>query len=125
MTTIIPLHPEDGPIWTDADCLAVTWEAMSVRVFQVGSFFYWKVDHPNLANNRAGPFKTAIDAHANMAGWDREDDEPAEIPSLLPGRIAMGALDATAEKLVMKMLDSNDPAEQAKARELIEKYSYD
>lgn len=119
--TVIPLPTDDD--WDTEDYSLVDSELLPVKIVQIGSFWYWRLTHPK-APTRIGPFMSAKDAYIDMMQWDK-DDEPAEIPSLFEGRVAMGALDATAERLVMKMLESGDPAEQAKARELIEKYSYD
>lgn len=125
--TIIPLRtdPNDDS-WDTEDYSLVEKELLPVRIKELspGKWFWW-VDHPNLAYAWIpGPFPSGRAAFRHMKQF-KNSTAPAEIPSEVPGMVAMGALDATAEKLVMNMLDSADPDERAKARELIEKHSYD
>lgn len=135
---IVPLRTDpDDDSWDTEDYSLVEKELLPVKIFEgtyrttyggkekVHPAWFWRIDHPAMAGSvPVGPFPSGRAAFRHMKQF-KNSTAPAEIPSEVPGMVAMGALDATAEKLVMNMLDSPDPNERAKARELIEKHSYD
>lgn len=124
--TIIPLHPDpNDDSWDTEDYSLVEKELLPVRITQdAPGYWSWRIDHPVLRDTGIGPFPSGRAAFRHMKQF-KNSTAPAEVPSEIPGIVAMGAVDATAEKLVMEMLDSPDPAVREKARGLIEKHSYD
>lgn len=127
--TIVPLHPDpNDDSWDTEDYSLVEKELLPVCIEErFDGKWYWWIEHPAMPLETyppIGPFPSGRAAFRHMKQF-KNSAGPAEIPSEIPGMVAMGALDATAEKLVMNMLDSPDPNERAKARELIEKHSYD
>jgi hypothetical protein len=124
--TIIPLHPDpNDDSWDDEDYSLVESELMPVKVFEGISGWYWKVDHPALQYRHLGPFASAKLAYQDMMQYQKAWQSPTEMPDLVTAQVASAGVDSTAEALVNRMLDSPDRAIREKARELVEKHSYD
>lgn len=102
--TIIPLHPDpNDDSWDTEDYSLVEKELLPVKIKQMhpGEWFWW-VDHPALKYAKIpGPFPSGRAAFRHMKQWGKST-APGEIPSEVPGKVAMGAVEATLEGLPKK-----------------------